>query len=374
MRLLMTTDTVGGVWTYTRELISGLLREGASVLLVSLGRELSADQSAWAADTARTHPEAFRLFPTSYKLEWMEDPWHDVAASRAYVASLVAKYEPDLLHTNQFCFGSLQLPVPAILIAHSDVISWWQAVHGCSPPDSLWLNSYRAVVTEGVRLASCVVAPTQWMLDQVHANYGTPLRSQVIANGCTQPASLPSRPKELRAVTLGRLWDEGKNLAILRNLHSDIPIAVAGEIRPPGSLAAPGGRDDTNDGMDYLGVLDRAEIDALLQASAIYVATSRYEPFGLAPVEAALAGCAIVANDIPPLREVWDDAAIYYNRNDRNALRAALAALASNPASVSHFAQKAKRRATERFLASTMTSGYLDLYRSLIRTPAVAHA
>ncbi|HET9087683.1 MAG TPA: glycosyltransferase family 4 protein, partial [Acidobacteriaceae bacterium] len=242
MRLLMTTDTVGGVWTYTRELISGLLREGTSVLLVSLGRDLSADQSAWSEATARAYPKAFRLFSTSYKLEWMEDPWQDVSASRAYVASLVARYEPDLLHTNQFCFGSLELPTPVILVAHSDVISWWQAVHGCSPPGSIWLNNYNAIVSEGVQLASCVVAPTRWMLDQIHAQYGVNARSHVIANGCTQPTTISSQPRKLRAVTVGRLWDEGKNVAILRNLHSAIPIAVAGETRSPGDPAPSGMR------------------------------------------------------------------------------------------------------------------------------------
>jgi len=37
-----------------------------------------------------------------------------------------------------------------------------------------------------------------------------------------------------------------------------------------------------------------------------------YEPFGLAPLEAALSRCAIVANDIPSLREVWGSAAMYF--------------------------------------------------------------
>ncbi|HET9088339.1 MAG TPA: glycosyltransferase, partial [Acidobacteriaceae bacterium] len=179
----------------------------------------------------------------------------------------------------------------------------------------------------------------------------------------------------LRAVTVGRLWDEGKNVAILRNLHSAIPIAVAGETRSPGDPAPSGMREGTHeDGIEYLGILDRAEINALLQTSTIYVATSRYEPFGLAPVEAALAGCAIVANDIPSLREVWGDAAVYYTRDDQRSLRAALAGLAADPASLRHFAGKAKLRATQRFLMPRMTSEYLDLYRSLKRTPAVAHA
>ena len=38
MRILMTTDTVGGVWSFTKELSRGLLENGCEVALVSLGR------------------------------------------------------------------------------------------------------------------------------------------------------------------------------------------------------------------------------------------------------------------------------------------------------------------------------------------------
>ena len=33
MRILMTTDTVGGVWTFTQELAGGLLEQGCAVAL-----------------------------------------------------------------------------------------------------------------------------------------------------------------------------------------------------------------------------------------------------------------------------------------------------------------------------------------------------
>ena len=61
--------------------------------------------------------------------------------------------------------------------------------------------------------------------------------------------------------------------------------------------------------------------------AAIYIATSKYEPFGLAPLEAALSRCAIVANDIPSLREVWEDAALYFRKDDARSLREALVRL-----------------------------------------------
>jgi len=37
MHVLVTTDTISGVWTYARELVSGLVSRGLRVTLVSLG-------------------------------------------------------------------------------------------------------------------------------------------------------------------------------------------------------------------------------------------------------------------------------------------------------------------------------------------------
>ena len=47
MRILMTTDTVGGVWTFTAELARQLLSRGHAVALASFGREPSEEQQAW---------------------------------------------------------------------------------------------------------------------------------------------------------------------------------------------------------------------------------------------------------------------------------------------------------------------------------------
>ncbi|MEB3829625.1 glycosyltransferase [Phormidium sp. CCY1219] len=47
--------------------------------------------------------------------------------------------------------------------------------------------------------------------------------------------------------------------------------------------------------------------------AAIYAFPARYEPFGLSVLEAALSGCALVLGDIPRLREMWGDAAVFAN-------------------------------------------------------------
>jgi hypothetical protein len=62
---------------------------------------------------------------------------------------------------------------------------------------------------------------------------------------------------------------------------------------------------------------------------AAETAPARYEPFGLGPREAGLAGCALALGDLASLHEVWGDAATY--ASDDTALAAALTALLADP-------------------------------------------
>ncbi len=66
--------------------------------------------------------------------------------------------------------------------------------------------------------------------------------------------------------------------------------------------------------------------------AAIFAHPARYEPFGLAVLEAAMAGCALVLGDIPTLRELWDGAAVFVAPGRPDRLGEALAALAADEA------------------------------------------
>src|SRR5690349_23110488 len=75
-RILMTGDTVGGVWTYTMELAEALGEHGIQVVLAAMGGPPSEAQRVEADRIPNLD-----LLASDFKLEWMEDPWRDVAAS-----------------------------------------------------------------------------------------------------------------------------------------------------------------------------------------------------------------------------------------------------------------------------------------------------
>ena len=112
----------------------------------------------------------------------------------------------------------------------------------------------------------------------------------------------------------------------------------------------------------------------LFARAGIYAATSCYEPFGLAPLEAALSRCAIVANDIASFREIWGDAAIYFRRNDARALREAIGRLQGDGNLRQQYADRAHAHARLHLTADQMVNRYVELYRGLTAKPAAMAA
>lgn len=346
----MTTDCVGGVWTYALDLASHLEADGDEILLAVMGGTPTDDQRE-QLEVSRV--SAFRIRP--YALEWMAEPDADLAAAGAWLLDLAAEHRPDVVHLNQFAHAPLPWPSPILVVAHSDVVTWWRAVHGCDPGPA-W-DRYRQRVAAGLAAADAVVAPTAAMLDQLQAAYEVPVHCAVVPNG--RSLAVPQRCRRRQMVAVGRVWDEAKNIGAAVRAAQDLPwpLVVAGE----------GVVDDA--GARVVGRRSSAEVADLLAASAIFVEPARYEPFGLAALEAGLAGCALVLGDIASLREVWGEAATYVDPGDEGALREALRALIDDPDLLRARQHAAAGRAAT-FDAATMAAAYADLYRGLCGTPA----
>jgi glycosyltransferase involved in cell wall biosynthesis len=357
MRILLTTDTIGGVWTFTKELTTELLKGGHAVALVSFGRQPSHEQQTWCAAQNLAHGSSFQYTASNAPLEWMQDNEFVYKQGAGVVSHVARQFQPDILHSNQFCFGAMSLNIPKIVTAHSDVLSWGHACRSRGLESSRWLTQYRTLVSNGLSSCDLITAPTRWMAGALARHYQDLRPMYVISNGrsVTPP---PSHLRTVQAVTVGRLWDEAKNIGMLRSVNSPIPVYVAGE-RQHGNSLAPRQMGHSI----LLGPLSESALLSLFARSSIYITTSIYEPFGLAPLEAALCGCAVVANDIPSLREVWGDDALYFS--GPRSLSTVLHQLNRNPEELARARQRAYARANE-LTAHRMTDGYEAIYRKLL--------
>jgi len=344
--VLMTADTVGGVWTYCMTLARALRQHDVSVFLATMGAPVSEDQRR-QADAL----ENVTVFESTYRLEWMEEPWEDVQRAGDWLLELEQRIEPDLVHLNGYSHGALEWEHPTLVVGHSCVLSWWKAVKGGEAPES-W-DRYRREVRRGLAAADSVVAPSRAMAAELRRYYGRLLDVKVIPNASELQAETPAlRRREPVVFAAGRLWDEAKNVAALD--------AVAGDLEWPVLLAGDG---YSPRGARLLGRLNAAQMQEHYARAAIYALPARYEPFGLSVLEAALSGCALVLGDIPSLRENWDGAAIFVTPDDHDALRLALRNLIADDETRLEMAARSQARALN-FTPERMAEQYLELYRT----------
>lgn len=350
-RILMTADTVGGVWTYAIELARALKSANVEVILAAMGGRASQAQRSQAATL-----ENVRLHDSEFSLEWMQEPWADVQRAGDWLLDLEAEYRPDLIHLNNYAHGDLPWKAPVLIVGHSCVLSWWEAVHGEAAP-SEW-NIYARRLRSGLQAANTIIAPSQSMLSSLQAHYGPLGRAQVIPNGRSTQLFRPG-PKEQVIFAAGRLWDRAKNIESLIELAPRLPwpVKTAGQA----AIASPAG------------FLTEAEMSRTLSSAAIYALPARYEPFGLSILEAALSGCALVLGDIASLRENWNDAAIFVDPGDPDNIFDGLLAVTQDASLRARLSEAAFQRAIN-FTPERMAKSYLNEYRLLCQTPLTACA
>jgi len=365
MHVLVTADTVGGVWIYARELVTGLARRGVRVTLVSFGEIPSPSQCAWMEGL-----RGIDFRPTAFRLEWMQEADQDVEQSTQFLLSVIRECKPDVLHLSQFCYGALPVDIPRIVVAHSDVVSWWVAVHGEEPRETKWMRWYRDTVTRGLSGATAVVAPSRWMLDTIGAHYGEPRIGIVVYNGRNPGLFNPHCEKDDLLVSVGRLWDSAKQVSLLLECDQKVPVAIAGPDRHPDEARGARPAFPARRHMQFRGEHTEAQLSSLYSRASMYAATSRYEPFGLSPLEAAFSRCAIIANDIPSLHEIWGEAACYFRYNDAADLARTIERLQRDREQRLTYANLAYNRARQRYTAERMVDDYFGLYESLVPTGA----
>lgn len=355
-RVLMTADTVGGVWTYALELARALQTYDVDVLLAVMGPPLTTAQREEARKITNLD-----LFKSNYKLEWMPDCWSDVKRAGDWLLHLENRLRPDLVHLNGYAHAKLPWTCPTVVAGHSCVLSWWQAVRGDAPPAE-W-QRYKDEVKYGLRAAELVVAPSAAMLRALNIHYGRIENARVIYNG-RDPEYFKPEAKRDFILSAGRLWDEAKNINRLAEIAPELPwpVFVAGDFQPPQQQAQ---NNRIARHCRWLGSLSESELRPWFAAAPVYALPALYEPFGYTPLEAALSGCALVLGDIESLREIWRDAAVFVNPNDRDALKSQLLLLIQNEQYRRDMSQRARERALE-FTSARMAQNYLAAYSELL--------
>ncbi|HLN56862.1 MAG TPA: glycosyltransferase family 4 protein [Bacteroidales bacterium] len=351
MKILLTTDNIGGVWTYTVNLAKGLKKNRIDVCIAVIGEKMSDSQKQELSFTS--------WYFIGSKQEWMQDPWSDIRKAGCLLLDIAAAYRPDIVHLNSYSFGNLGWRIPVIVASHSCVLSWWNAVKKEEAPAD-W-NHYREMVGNGIRAADVVVAPGMTMMRYVEQYFDPKGIKVVIYNGADMSVFHPA-PKKNFIFSMGRLWDEAKNVTLLLKAAGEIKyhIFIAGDLEEPHPYLPLN--------VHFLGRLTHPQVATWLSEAAVYALPVIYEPFGFTFLEAAFSECAIVTGDIESMREIWSDEAVFVNPSDSHALAKAINILMEDEQKRAGLVAAAKKKATADYTLDKMTSEYISLYNNVLQS------
>jgi glycosyltransferase involved in cell wall biosynthesis len=348
-RVLLVADCVGGVWQYSLELAAGLVAQGVEVVLAVAGPAPSRVQRAEVEAIPR-----LQLHLLDVKLDWQAQREHELAPLRARLTELAGDADVDLVHLNGAALGDLPVAQPVIASQHSCLATWWQAMRPGEELPRSW-RWHRARMGAGLAAAAAVIVPSAAFADQVRRIYGSQIPLVVVHNGRTLRERHVTPRAQQMVLTAGRLWDEAKNLQTLDAAAAGIrwPVLAAGPTR------GPDGQEIALEHVVALGVLDGATLEDRLRRAAIY------EPFGLAVLEAALAGCALVLSDTATFRELWQDAAVLVPADDPLAARDAVNRLIDESDLRLRLGARARARAGA-YTQEACVRGTLAVYRRVL--------
>lgn len=348
-RVLMTSDTIGGVWTYVIELTKQLKKYNIEVILATMGPSPNQFQYKQLSNLSNVE-----LFESNFKLEWMDDPWNDIEKSAEWLLNLESLTTPDIIHLNGYCHAAYQWKAPVLVVAHSCVCSWFDHVKKCSIPQS-W-KFYVSNVRYGLQQADLVVTPSKSTLQDLYKHYGEFAPSLVIYNGIDSHYT-QNILKEPFIFTAGRLWDEAKNINAIASISQALywPVFAAGD--PKTNIYE-------TEKLHIIGNKPHNEILEWMKRSTIFCLPALYEPFGLTALEAASCGCVLVLSNIDSFKEIWADTALYIEPNNHLELLHLLNQLIENPDIQKKYASRSIERSKE-FTSNKCALMYLQLYNRL---------
>lgn len=352
LRLFLTADAVGGVFTYAIDLASGLVAHGVETTLAVLGPAAGREQREAAARVP-----GLTFIDSHLPLDWLAQDPNAADQAAIEVASLARWHKADVVHLNTPSLACATYDRPVVVALHSCLASWWDAVKsGPMPEDFRWRTGLTA---RGLRCADAAVCPSEALAAEVERLYGR--RPIAVPNGRAMPGFPATGKDDGFVFATGRLWDEGKDLATLAIAAPmmDLPVVVAGPLDGPNGTRAEASHVAT------LGPLSPDAVRQRLAERPIFVAPALYEPFGLGVLEAAQAGCALVLADIPTFRELWSGAAIFVSPRDAAGFATAVNRLHRRPDERHRLGAAARERAG-RYSVAAMARRMMHIYAGLL--------
>jgi glycosyltransferase involved in cell wall biosynthesis len=222
-------------------------------------------------------------------------------------------------------------------------------------------RAFRSVAyNRSARSSRLVIVPSAFVRDRAVAQLGLdPARVRVIHHGIDHARFSPGEePREPFLLYPARPWPHKNHgrlyeaFALLRHERPELRLVLTGG----------GHTGDVPDGVEVRGNVTLEELVSLYRRAAALVFPSRYEGFGMPPLEAMACGCPVACSDAASLPEVCGDAACFFDPDDPAAMAAAVADVLDDPES---WSERGLARAAG-FTWERAAQLHEDVYRELL--------
>jgi len=348
--ILMTTDTQNGTWAYSMELCSVLEKYNTQLHLATIGEPLSDSQQKEASELSNVE-----IHENNVSIERADGLWKVSMETGKWLLQLEETTQPDIVHLNHYKYGKLSWQNPLLIVVHTGIHSQWESVNGEPAPDG-W-NDDQQRIKEGVQRAEMVVGVSNAIMDDLRKYHGPFTKTEVIYNVRSSPHLYPKKKMPV-IFSMGRLSDETNNISALNRIADSLfwPVFVAGDSPLDNHIEA--------GHLRLLGDLSPSMAAECFARASIFVMLARHEPFGFSIVDAALSECALILGDIPSLREIWGDAALYVDPDNLQELQNHIQELIQNPSDLKSIARKARERALQ-YSPDDFGRNYIELYQKV---------
>jgi glycosyltransferase involved in cell wall biosynthesis len=357
----------GGRETYARELVPAMLERSPDLELVAfVNRSAGTDLGSELGDGVRTV-----VLPVSAhsRAQW-------ALGEVALVSSAARRAGVALLHS-MANFAPVWGPFARVVTIHD--------LHYRAVPETLpWpmRAGTSLLVGAGARRADRIIAVSSSGRDEIVAGLQVePERVDVVPNGVRAAGLAPSteglREKmglpQRRPLVLAVATDlPHKNLSALVDALATIALderpalVVAGHGTDQGSLAAWASAAGVGEDVFLLGRRSTRDLDSLYALADCVALPTLHEGFGFPVLEAMARSVPVVCSDIPALREVGGEAALYFDPREARQIAASIQAVLADTALAGRLVELGRARAGL-FSWASAAEGTLASYNSALR-------